>query len=338
MIKSNPEMIKAQAGSHGPATGLVIRCSKNHFIVRVGDDEIECRIKGKILKGRGIFYNPLAPGDFVEIEDSLILAVKDRVNLFARFNQKGQKAQVLAANVDIVLCVCSISSPPWRPRFLDRVLLQADAAGIPAAIICNKYDLADEGGSLLADPDLEERLSDFARIGYPVFRISALTGEGLDGLKRFIAGKHSVMVGQSGVGKSSLINALVPGLNIKIGPINEKFDRGNHTTTQSVLLDVPALPGNPEGWAAKATRIIDTPGIRRFVPAGVEADNIILYMKEFAPLSGKCSYGHSCSHVAEPGCKILEAVNAGAIHEDRYDSFLRIRDELNGKNDYPDLD
>jgi len=303
--------------------GLVIRGSKNIFTVRIADrtgGDIECRIKGKILKGVEGYYNPLAPGDVVEVNDGLILALEKRKNGFTRFNQKGQAPQLLASNVDLVLIVTSPSSPPFRPRFIDRVLLQADIAGIPAAIICNKYDLAESGD---CDLDTEERLSDFERIGCPVFRLSALTGEGMDEFKNFIEGKFSVLVGQSGVGKSSLVNVLIPDLKTRTGLINEKFDRGNHTTTQSVLLDVPG----GEGSSAK-TYIIDTPGIRRFVPAGIGAEDLLLYMREFAPLAGRCSYGLSCSHETEPGCKIMEAVDAGVIHEDRYESFLRIRGEL----------
>ena len=307
-----------------PVSGLVIRYSKTHFTVRTDLEEIECRIKGKFLKSAGSYYNPIAPGDVVETENALILAVKKRRNLFARFNQKGQSPQILAANVDLVFCVTSLSSPPFRPRFLDRVLLQADAAGIPAAVICNKYDLS-------SDIDIEERLTDYERIGYPVFRISVLSGAGLAELKEFLSGKFSVLVGQSGVGKSSLVNALIPGLKAKTGTVNEKFNRGNHTTTQSVLLDVP-------NTGLAKTQIIDTPGIRRFFPAGISGEDTIFFMREFASLAGKCSYGLSCSHEMEIGCKVLEAVSAGVIHEDRYESFLRIRDDLNGKREYPDLD
>ena len=312
------------AAGKNPVSGLVIRYSKTHFTVRTKTEEIECRIKGKFLKGAGVYYNPIAPGDVVETENTLILAVEERRNLFARFNQKGQSPQILAANVDLVLCVTSLASPPFRPRFLDRVLLQAEAAGIAAAVICNKYDLS-------SDPDIEERLSDYERIGYPVFRISALSGAGLGEIKEFLRGKFSVLVGQSGVGKSSLVNILIPGLDARTGAVNEKFNRGNHTTTQSILLDVPNTD-------SEVTQIIDTPGIRRFFPAGVSGEDTIYFMREFAPLAGKCSYGLSCSHEIEPGCKILEAVSAGVIHEDRYESFLRIRDDLNGNREYPDLD
>jgi ribosome biogenesis GTPase len=301
---------------------LVLRGSRNLFTVRAGTDEYECRIKGKVLKEAEGYYNPLAPGDIIETANGLIIGLEKRQNHFARFNQKGQAPQILAANVDLVLCMTSTASPPFRPRFIDRLLLEADYSEIPAAIICNKYDISPD------DPDVEERLEDFVRIGYPVFRISAKTGEGMAEFMRFIQGKTSVITGQSGVGKSTLIKRLIPGVEIKTAAINEKYSRGNHTTIQSCLYDLPD----------KKTSIIDTPGIRRFAPERVKPDEVILYMREFAPLAGKCSYGLSCFHITEPGCKILEAVHAGAIHEDRYESFLRIRDEMSGKKVYPDND
>ncbi|HCC37956.1 MAG TPA: ribosome small subunit-dependent GTPase A [Treponema sp.] len=316
----------------GAARGLVIRCSRNSFTVRVEQETqagekpdvifLECNIKGKILKGCEGFYNPLAPGDWViAAEDSAhpgtgqIISLEKRRNVFSRFNQKGQSPQLLAANVDAALCLTTGASPPFRPRFLDRVLLQADSAGIEPVIVCNKIDLG------IDDIDVEERLEDFRRIGYRIFSVSALTGEGIDELRDFINGKCSVLIGQSGVGKSSIINALAPAMNIKTGPINEKYDRGNHTTVMPQMLELP-------GSEAAETRIIDTPGIRRFVPDGITPGELILRLREFAPLAGLCTYGMSCSHRVEPGCKIMEAVHAGVIHEDRYNSFLRIYDEL----------
>jgi ribosome biogenesis GTPase len=285
----------------------------------------ECRIKGKVLKGVEGFYNPLAPGDRVRFESGpkdngagLILDLGERQNLLTRFNQKGQAPQLLAANVDQVFCVTTPSSPPFRPRFLDRALVQAEIAHIEPIIICNKYDLS------VDDLDVEERLEEFSRIGYRTLRLSAKTGEGMEELRRLAKGRRSVMLGQSGVGKSSLINALVPGQHIPVGAINEKYDRGNHTTTISLMVEVPC-PGGDSG-----TFIIDTPGIRRFVPHGIGPEELICHMREFAALAGKCAYGLSCSHVIEPGCKIMEAVHAGVIHEDRYKSYLRIRTELQG--------
>lgn len=304
--------------------GLVIRGSRNIITAQIdtqdGTKELECRIKGKVLKGGDELYNPIAPGDWVVLErekdadTAMILSVEERRNYFSRFNQKGNSSQLLAANVDLVLCICTPASPPFRPRFLDRVLLQADIAGIESLVICNKIDIEYD------DIDVDERLEEYSRIGYKVLRISAKTGEGLDELRSVIRGKLCVLAGQSGVGKSSIINALQPGLGIKEGELNEKYDRGVHTTTMSYMFQL-----------TDGTRFIDTPGVRRFIPDGIESSDVINYMREFAPLAGKCSYGLSCSHKTEIGCKIMEAVHAGVIHEDRYESFLRIIDVLEGK-------
>jgi ribosome biogenesis GTPase len=314
--------------------GQVFRGSRNILTVRAeteeGSQELECRIKGKVLKGNAKkdsdenYYNPFAPGDWVVVEHqkntktALILSLEERKNIFSRFNQKESSSQLLAANIDLVLCICTPVCPPFRPRFLDRVLLQADSAGINSVIICNKVDLEYD------DIDVDERLEDFKRIGYKVISVSAKTGEGIDELRNEIEGKTSVLAGQSGVGKSSLLNALMPGLNIREGSLNEKYDRGVHTTTMSFMIEL-----TPD------TRLIDTPGVRLFIPDGIKADEVILYMREFAPLAGKCSFGLSCSHKTEPGCKIMEAVHAGVIHEDRYESFLRIREDIEGNiSDY----
>ena len=322
--------------------GLVVKCSRNSFTVQIEQENskntpvsppqmLECNIKGKILKNAQDLYNPLAPGDIVSVLPDTahpgkgqITGVEERANYFSRFNQKGKAPQLLAANVDLALCLTTPAYPPFRPRFLDRVILQADAAGIEPLIVCNKIDLG------IAEGQVEKRLEDFSRIGYRVLRVSAKTGENIDQLKGAIAGKCSVVIGQSGVGKSSLINALFPGFNIKTGDMNVKYERGNHTTV------MPALHEMPE--EDSVTRIIDTPGIRRFVPDGISPDEVIVYFREFAPLSGKCSYGLSCSHRVEPGCKIMEAVADGHINEDRYVSFLRIIDEINGAReaDYGD--
>ncbi|MCL2444096.1 MAG: ribosome small subunit-dependent GTPase A [Treponema sp.] len=305
--------------------GLVIRGSRNVITARIdtkdGPVELECRIKGKILKGQEDLYNPIAPGDYVIIErqknsnNAMILSVEDRRNVFSRYNQKGSASQLLAANVDLILCICTPVSPPFRPRFLDRVLLQADIAEIESIIIFNKIDLEYD------DLDIDERLEEYIRIGYKVINVSAKTGEGINELRNKITGKRCVLSGQSGVGKSSIINALQPGFNIKEGLLNEKFDRGVHTTTMSFLFEL-----------ADGTQLIDTPGVRRFIPDGINSNEVINYLREFAPLAGKCSFGLSCSHKTECGCKILEAIHAGVIHEDRYESFMRIMDDLDGKD------
>jgi len=314
-MKNKTEILKA----------LVIRGSRNIITARVdtenGAKELECRIKGKVLKGGDDLYNPIAVGDWVVIErekdsdTAMILSVEERRNYFSRFNQKGSASQLLAANVDLVLCICTPTSPPFRPRFLDRVLLQADIAGIEAIVICNKIDIEYD------DIDVDERLEEYKRIGYKLLRVSAKTGEGLEELRSEINGKICVLAGQSGVGKSSIINALQPGLDIREGQLNEKYNRGVHTTTMSYMFQL-----------TDGTCFIDTPGVRRFIPDRIDSSEVINYFREFAPLAGKCSFGLSCSHRTECGCKIMEAVNAGVIHEDRYESFLRIIDDLKGKD------
>ncbi|MDR2096258.1 MAG: ribosome small subunit-dependent GTPase A [Treponema sp.] len=311
--------------------GRIIRGSRNVFtVLDENNREIECRIKGKVLKGVDA-YNPLAPGDWVEYQGGeggtgLILGLEDRKNFYSRFNQKGGAPQILAANVDLVFCVTSPSSPPFRPRFLDRAVLQADSAGIEPVVICNKWDITP------VPHEAEERLADFSRIGYRVLFVSASTGLGIPELRRLMAGKVSVMVGQSGVGKSSLIRALDPTLPVRIGPLNQKYDRGNHTTCQAQLLALSALnEKNEKGGESGADGfVIDTPGIRRFILDGIEPDELILYMRELSSLAGRCLFGLSCSHTGEKGCRVREALASGALHGDRYESFLRITEELRG--------
>lgn len=304
---------------------LVVSGSNNLFVVRADDgSELSCRIKGKVLKGAEGFYNPIAPGDRVEVDPSgcppgegLVTALEPRRNRYARWNQKGRAPQLLAANLDLLVCVATPALPPFRPRFVDRALVQADAAGIPAAIAVNKSDLEPD------DPDVEERLLDFERLGFRVLRVSASTGAGLDELRDLFGGKTVALVGQSGVGKSSLLNALAPGLDLRTGDLCAKFERGAHTTTMARMVRVEAPRGG--AW------VVDTPGVRRLSPDGVAVEDLALHMPEFAPLLGTCSYGLSCSHEREPGCRIMEAVAAGVIHEDRYESFLRMREELSGR-------
>ena len=306
--------------------GLVLSGANNFFAVRTPEGNVvRCSIKGKKLKESRGYYNPLAPGDTVDIEyDTIhpdqgqITALVPRRNGFIRWNQKTRSPQLLAANIDLLLCVTTPANPPFRPRFTDRTLVQAAAEGIPALIIVNKIDLG-------IPESVRERIRDWQRIGVQVCEVSAKTGEGLESLVRLLSGKTCAVTGQSGVGKSSLLNSLDPSLALKTADISFKYDRGIHTTTQGVFLpmtftahDGTRLPFN----------IIDTPGIRHFALWGIKPEEVIFYFPEMEATAIQCTFGLSCSHIHERGCRILEELDAGHIHPDRYESWRSMRDEL----------
>ena len=202
------------------AEGTVLQGINNIYTVESGSDIFECRIKGKLLSEDIKTYNPLAPGDKVLIEkdqhqpaSALITERLNRRNKFVRFNKKRNVPQILAANVDLILCISSVSSPPFRPRFIDRVLVSAHNE-IPVAIVINKTDLGITGQD-------EHRIKLFGKIGYKVFRTSAENNTGITRLVSYITGKRVVLIGQSGVGKSSICNAISPDLGQKIGEVNQ---------------------------------------------------------------------------------------------------------------------
>ena len=313
----------------GLMQGTVLSGSNNVFVVECEDNTIRhCSIKGKKLKNSLGYYNPLAPGDIVEIQiDELsnelgqILSFVPRKNEFVRWNVKGRAPQLLAANLDYLMIVTTPDEPPFRPRFIDRALAQAEYAGITPIIVCNKYDLT-------GDEDVEFRLSDWETIGYKVLRISAKTGEGIPELAELMEDKLSAFVGQSGVGKSSLINVLDSTCVLKTGSLSEKYGRGTHTTTKGTLIHLTLNEALMGGRQNAVADIIDTPGVRRFVLHDIAAEDLALYFREMKPLVGTCSFGMSCRHHKEPGCKILEAVHAGVISEERYESWQRICQEI----------
>lgn len=311
--------------------GLILNGSKNVFEVECEDGITrDCPIKGKILKESDGYYNPIAPGDIVTLDDETLEEFKGQItglvprkNEFVRFNIKKRQPQLLAANLDYLLIVTTPDEPPFRPRFIDRALAQAEYQNITPVIVCNKYDLP-----AAKDEDFQTRLSIWEDIGYKVIRSSARTREGMEELANLIENHLSALVGQSGVGKSSLINVLDNNVVLKTGSLSQKYGRGTHTTTKGSLMHIQldeALMGGRKGACAN---IIDTPGVRRFILHDISADNLALYFRDFKEHLGKCAFGMSCSHLTEKGCAIKQAVEEGSISAQRYDSWNRISDEL----------
>ncbi len=304
---------------------LVHSGTNNLFTVDCGDGGFRlCGIKGKRIKDLAGCYNSLAAGDVVEIEPDpdrpdrgMILSMVPRRNVYGRFNEKGRSAQAIAANVDLVVCVSSPKMPPFRPRFIDRVAVLAEAAHVPLLIVLNKIDLG-------VEEEITERLVEYRRLGYETMAVCASLGDGIASLKERLSGSVSVFAGQSGVGKSSLLNRLDPSVARMTGEVSEKFERGKHTTTMSRLY----LLGND------GTKIIDTPGVRRLALRGIEPDSLVAYFPELAKLAPECGFGLSCTHVDEEGCRIVQAVESDEVHYDRYESYLRIRAELESARGY----
>ncbi|MCI6179071.1 ribosome small subunit-dependent GTPase A [Treponema porcinum] len=315
--------------------GTVLAGSNNFFEVEC-DDGItrSCSIKGKVLKSDTEYYNPLAPGDIVEIEaDSIdeekgqVVSLVPRKNEFVRWNVKGRCPQLLAANVDYMILVTTPAEPPFRPRFIDRELAQAEMLGLTPVIVCNKYDLIGTDDTI----DVDKYLSIWEQLGYKVMRISAKTGEGVAEFAELLEDHLSALVGQSGVGKSSLVNVLDDTCVLKTGSLSKKYGRGSHTTTKGTLNRIRLNVSLTGGIKGRVASIIDTPGIRRFMLHGIEAEDLALYFKEFKPFLGQCTFGMSCSHTHENGCRIRQAVEDGEITAERYDSWLRIMEQIKNK-------
>ena len=294
--------------------GQVLYGINNIYTVEINGRQLQCRIKGKILKTEKNVYNPIAVGDFVRLHSDphseqvgWIVERSPRTSSLVRWNKKRNAIQVLAANAEVLVCVSSTQSPPFRPRFIDRLLVSADR--LEPLIVVNKSDLS-------LSVEAKDRIRNYKRIGYTVVLTSALTGRGVAQLRRKIRNKVAVFCGQSGVGKSTLLNRMFPGLDLAVGEISSKYDRGSHTTSFASLIR-----------AGEDFPIIDTPGIRELEIAGVEARDLAFYFPEFVPIAEKCSYP-SCRHLDEPECAVRRAVDRGVIHSDRYESYLRIYEDV----------
>jgi ribosome biogenesis GTPase len=277
----------------------------------------EATVRARLMGRTKALGNAVVVGDRVACEEEAgrlaVTAVHPRRNAYAR-RASGERLeeQVVAANLDQVVVVAALADPPFRSGLVDRMTCQAEHAGIPARVVLNKTDLG-------AASDVEAIVAGYGRAGYPVHPVSATSGAGVAELRHALRERRSLVVGHSGVGKSTLINALFPGLALEAGAVNPRTGRGRHTTTAAWLL-------RPE----PGLEVIDTPGVRSFGLWGVGARDLEQTYLEFRRHLGECRFG-DCRHEAEPGCALRAAVAAGEIAPLRFESFRKLREELEGE-------
>ncbi len=267
-----------------------------------------CRIKGKVLQQVEDTYNPIAVGDTVvftlhQSNEGLILSRVERRNSFERWNAKRSVNQTLVANMDLILCMTSTDDPPFRPRFIDRAIVCAHET--PVMIVLNKCDI-------MFTEEQNERFNHYAQLGYETFAMSAFDDDGLKALRERLMGKTVALIGQSGVGKSTLVNGLLGEESVqRIGDISQKYRRGRHTTNHAIMLD------------AHGFNVVDTPGMRELLIPHEDPYQLAAYFPEFRKHDDKCGF-QRCLHVHEPDCAVQRAVETGEIHADRYESYLRM--------------
>lgn len=296
--------------------GLVIQATGSWYEVLNGAERIKCRIRGK-LRLKGVrSTNPVVVGDIVRCEGDqngewVIYDIVPRRNyIIRRASNLSKESHIIAANIDRAMIVVTLIEPVTALEFVDRFLVTCEAYKVPATILLAKIDLL-EG----AEEAVAEFHQTYQSAGYEVIDISATEGIGIDRVKAMLDGKVTLVSGNSGVGKSTLIGKIDPTLDIRTGEISESFHKGKHTTTFSTMYPI----GNG-GY------IIDTPGIKGFGLIEIDDKELWHYFPEMIATAGECRF-YNCTHTHEPGCAVVEAVKDGVISYSRYESYLKILDD-----------
>ncbi len=293
--------------SFTPNATVISHTKKWAFVVRAGQEAL-CRIDERLTAGRGTL---LAAGDRVLVEDegdtAFVRGIAERRTWLSRPAKGGGREQVLAANVDRLLVIAAAAEPTFKPGLVDRFLIAASVGGVTPMLVINKMDLVEAA---------LEAAALYPELGVETHCVSAETGAGLDALRASLAQQTSVLAGHSGVGKSTLVNALDPRLRVLTQDVSAYSGRGRHTTTGARMYELQ-----------EGIRIIDTPGIRALGLWDVSPAEVARYYPDLAEYAAQCRF-RDCTHTHEPGCAVLAAVEAGAIARARYDSYLRVRGSL----------
>lgn len=297
--------------------GIVRKSTGSWYKIKHEDEIFDCKIRGK-FRIQGIrTTNPIAVGDIVDFEmhdgeeTGTILKIHDRKNSITRKSTNlSKKSQIIATNIDFALLVVTMADPRTELRFMDRFLVAAEAYKIPVKIVFNKTDLHEEE----EDEDMLATAHLYQQIGYECFSCSSTERTGVNEIIKAMAGKVCVLSGNSGVGKSTLINAIDPSLDLRIGEISDVHFKGKHTTTFAEMFDL-------EGGAM----LIDTPGIKSFGMLDMEREEICHYFPEMFKLLDGCKF-YNCTHTHEPGCAVKAGIDEHLVSASRYDSYLHILD------------
>ena len=295
--------------------GIVISSTGSWYEVATATERLNCRIRGR-LRLKGIrSTNPVVVGDRVVVEpdgdSSVITGILPRRNyIIRRASNLSKESHIIAANIDHALLIVTLCSPTTPREFVDRFLVTCEAYKVPVTIVLGKADLIDAQ----TKEEAEEFTAIYNDAGYRVIRLSSVTGEGIDEIRSMLRNHTTLVAGNSGVGKSTLIGEIDPTIDIRIGEISDSHQQGKHTTTFSTMYPLDG------GY------IIDTPGIKGFGLIDIDDKELCRYFPEMMRLSPECRF-YNCTHTHEPGCAVQEAVKEGRVAWSRYESYLKILDE-----------